>query len=221
MGADLLVLDWGRAYRLGRPSSGRGTDRILGSRAPCVLNPVSLQLVTSHALHGSTWFTAAALSADVVWVASSSGRPRPIGFVVGAGAGLIAGANVASDPLTAPVAILPAIVMLAIMAWRGKVVGRKPIAEQAAVLLAVAGALGSRWVGHAMGITADLLPGKLATLDQMWPSLLQSADNAMSFFGPAPFGGDVSAMGAVRLVVGVIGFILSASLCSYAPRCRR
>ena len=184
-----------------------------------MLNPVSLQLVTSHALHGSTWFTAAALSADVVWVASSSGRPRPIGFVVGAG--LIAGANVASDPLTAPVAILPAIIMLAIMEWRGKVVGGKPIAEQAAVLLAVAGALGSRWVGHAMGITADLLPGKLATLDQMWPSLLQSADNAMSFFGPAPFGGDVSAMGAVRLVVGVIGFILSASLCSYAPRCRR
>ena len=201
IGAGLLVWAVHRAV-------GRRTAFWAAALLVC-LNPVSLQLVTSHALHGPTWFTAAALAAYVVRVASSPARPRWIGFAVGTGAGLIAGANVASDPLTVPVAVLPVLLTLAIMGWRGDVTGRRPFREQAGTfsVATVAAALGSQWIGHAMGITADLPPRKLATLDQMWSSLLQSADNTMSFFGPAPFGGEVSAMGALRLVVGVFGLI--------------
>ena len=86
---------------------------------------------------------------------------------------------------------------------------RSAIGIQAGCFLAVTVIAGvaSRGVGRATGITADLPPGNLATLDQIWLSALQSADNAMSFFGPAPFGGQLSAFGGLRLIVGVVGLV--------------
>ena len=94
----------------------RATDRLTAGATAAILvclNPVSLELVTSHAVHGPTWLTTAALSAYAVFLGTGSNRRRWLGLSVAVLAGIVAGVNTASDPLAAPVAVVPLLVAAA------------------------------------------------------------------------------------------------------------
>ena len=202
LGAALLT--WGVARTAGRSAAG-----VVAALLIC-LNPVSLQIVTSHAVHGSTWFTVAGLSAYAVFVATRSHRRvSAIDLTLACLAGLIAGVNIVSDPLALPVAVMPLMIAMGAVSWRAESAERSRVVATAGTFLAAAlvAALATPAIGRATGITADLPPRNLATLEQIWSSLLQAAQNAMGFFGPAPFGDRFTAFGALRLAVGIIGLV--------------
>ena len=195
--ASLIV--WGMWRVFGKPTAATTAALLI------CLNPVSLGLVTSHAVHGPTWFTVAMLGAYAVFVTTSAGGSA-IAVAVALIVGLIAGANVASDPLAAPTAVVPCLLALAGV-WLASRSMRRTLQLQAGVFLGatvVAGLL-TRAIGPSVGIGADLPPGTLATTSQIWSSILQSVENAGRFFGPAPFGGTLSAFAALRLLVGLAG----------------
>ena len=170
------------------------------------LNPVAMGLVTSHAVHGPTWFTVCILGAYAVHVASDRSSTSARSLAVALVVGLIAGANVASDPLAAPTAVVPLLGALAGV-WYVARERRATIQTHAAVAfgaIVVAGLI-ARGIGPSTGIGSDLPPGTLATTNQMWSSFLQSIENAGRFFGPAPFGGSLSAFAGLKLLVGIAG----------------
>ena len=168
------------------------------------LSPVSLLLTTSHAVHGPTWFTVAMLGAYAVFVATTA-RGRSA-IAIGLLAGAVAGANVASDPLAAPTAVVPLLLALSGV-WLSSPTMRRSLQRQVGFFLGsvIVSDVIASGIGTRSGIGSDLPPGKLATVGQMWASFLQSIENAGQFFGPAPFGGSLSAFAALQLLVGIAG----------------